>query len=160
MLPSPKLKNPVFFDKIDRWRGFSTSHSRRPLYDIVFFNKLQLIIDMKKLLIGLLTVIIITVVAVLIFNRVNNDRFPIIEAGEPYEPNYRVCESPETGLRIYESYWCGDDSCWSKFYDEKGELIESSNEYGPGSGGMPPVTKRINCKHTTKAYFQSKVQEE
>lgn len=98
---------------------------------------------------------------VLEFVEYNYDQFPVVEEGKPFESNYRICESPETGLRIYESSWCGDDSCWSQFYNYKGETIESSNEYGPGTGNneYTPTTKRTNCQNTTEEYFKSKVEE-
>lgn len=97
---------------------------------------------------------------VLEFIEYNYDQFPITEAGESFESNFMVCKSAETGLRIYHSYWCGDDSCWSKYYNYKGEIIELSNEYGPGTANdqYHPATKTTNCQYTTEEYFKSKVQ--
>ena len=91
------------------------------------------------------------------FIELNYDQFPVVEAGEPFERNYRVCDSPETGLRIYETYYCGDDSCSVSFYDHMGNLIEDVPE-GDGAGDPEPNTSTTNCQHTTEEYFTAKVE--
>ncbi len=85
--------------------------------------------------------------------------FPVLEGlGRPLENNYYICKHQTDSKRIYESRFCGKDTCWSKFYDENGQLIEETKEYGIGVGtNNTSQTKVTDCKRTTEEYFKSKV---
>ncbi len=87
--------------------------------------------------------------------------FPVVDGEKkPFETNYEVCENPQTGARIYQASFCGDDSCFARFYDENGLLVESTPEMGPGAlNNLKPNTEVTNCQLTTEAYFKSQVQE-
>lgn len=87
----------------------------------------------------------------------NND-FPVLEgSGKPMATNYYVCKDEKSGEVVYHSQWCGDDTCWSNFYDNKGKLIEDTPEYGGGTITEYKVkTKVVDCKRTTKEYFATK----
>jgi S-layer homology domain len=75
------------------------------------------------------------------------------------ETNYYVCQETETQDRIYQERRCGDDTCWSTFYDYKGELLEETGEYGmEDPGDQDPVETDVeNCIATTDAYFDQKI---
>ncbi|HLC88399.1 MAG TPA: hypothetical protein VJG49_00010 [Candidatus Nanoarchaeia archaeon] len=66
---------------------------------------------------------------------------PTVEDTEISSPS-RVCTSESTGENIYKLTWCGDDTCWSKFYDAQWNLLEETPEYGPGT----PVPYEIKTK--------------
>ncbi|MFA4887047.1 MAG: hypothetical protein WC595_02450 [Candidatus Nanoarchaeia archaeon] len=75
-----------------------------------------------------------------------------------FEPNYFICEDPKNQEKIYEKLGCGDDSCWSNFYNKEGELIEETPEYGLGSGSEYEIkTKVKDCETITEEQFKKKV---
>ncbi|OGL93910.1 hypothetical protein A2258_03060 [Candidatus Uhrbacteria bacterium RIFOXYA2_FULL_41_8] len=90
-----------------------------------------------------------------------DEDFPIVnKEAEPFEDIYYICTSTETENRIYETVFCGDDSCWLSFYDQNGNLIEKTPELGPGASNMnEPETKVEDCQRTTENYFMSKIEE-
>jgi hypothetical protein len=85
--------------------------------------------------------------------------FPVVTDNlEVGEMGYYVCEGADNE-RIYEKSSCGDDSCFSSYFNADGVILEANVEYGPGSGRMEPETQTTNCQRTTEAYFTSQVQE-
>ena len=91
----------------------------------------------------------------------NYEDFPIVNEEAPFfEDVYYVCADEETGERIYQVVFCGDDSCWSSFYDIDGLLIERTPELSVMYDNLDEqVTKVENCQRTTENYFMSKVEE-
>ena len=84
--------------------------------------------------------------------------FPVLQGmGKPGQTNYYVCKEKKNGAILYHSSWCGDDSCWSNFYDKDGKLVEDTPEYGAGTeNGYKVKSKVAGCLRTSKEYFATK----
>lgn len=93
------------------------------------------------------------------FIDMNYSAFPSIdEEVEMGEDIFHVCQSVADNTRIYKESVCGDDSCWSTYYDFAGELLERSDEYGSGTGtDYEPETEAKNCVQTTRYWFNRKI---
>ena len=83
--------------------------------------------------------------------------FLIIAIYEEYDGRtirnfYEICKDEETGETIYVSHRCGEDTCWSTFYDSEKNVIEKTPEYG-NSYEYEIQTKVTNCK---KKFFPVK----
>ena len=86
--------------------------------------------------------------------------FPVLEGNPPtIGMRYSVCTGTE-GERIYMSARCGDDTCWIKYYNGNGELIEETPEVGPGTPSQYRIRTQVrDCARTTEKFFRSKVKE-
>lgn len=85
--------------------------------------------------------------------------FPVVKMNSGvFQTSYEICQDKSSKNKVYVSSRCGDDSCFEKFYDASGHLVESG-EFGPGTlFNQEPKIQTKNCLQTTQLYFKIKTQ--
>ncbi|MFC1722616.1 hypothetical protein ACFL0V_00595 [Nanoarchaeota archaeon] len=83
--------------------------------------------------------------------------FSFIFGMKQFQDNYRLCDSGKE--KVLVKTFCGDDSCWSSYYNSEGLLVEETPEYGPGAGDYEIRTVTKNCMPVSEDEFLTEIKD-